>query len=72
MSKGISTRIGLTTVTLASAAALRAEEVEKNAGVGGAPELGRITFGGNFVVDPCTTCNYDAEPSGYAVVGPDN
>jgi hypothetical protein len=59
-------------VTLALAAALRAEEVEKSAGAGGTPEAGRITFGGNFVVDPCLTCKYDPDPSGYAVVGPDN
>jgi hypothetical protein len=32
----------------------------------------RITFGGNYVLDPCRSCKYDPDPSGYAVVGPDN
>jgi hypothetical protein len=38
-----------------------------------APEASRATFGGNLFLDPCTNgCNYNPEPSGYAVLGPSN
>jgi hypothetical protein len=32
----------------------------------------RVTLGSNLFVEPCSSCNYDANENGYAVVGPDN
>lgn len=65
--------IGLAILAIGVSGALKAQQLqEEQAQTGTTPEAGRITFGGNFLVDPCITCKYDPEPSGYAVVGPDN
>ncbi len=71
MGKG--TFIGLVILGIASCETLVAQQGNQEDGSAvTVPDAGRITFGGNFVVDPCLTCQYDPDPSGYAVVGPDN
>ncbi len=36
------------------------------------PEARRVTLGSNLFVEPCSSCNYDSNASGYFVLGPDN
>lgn len=72
LNKGNFSKIGLASVALALAAALQAQAVDKSAGAGATPDASRITFGGNFLADPCETCKYNSETSGYFVWGPDN
>ena len=37
-----------------------------------ATDVSQVTFGSNLFVDPCGTCKYSSEPSGFAVWGPNN
>lgn len=66
-------KISLTIVAIAACGTLMAQPLEEERSRSETtPDASRITFGGNFAVDPCSTCKYDPDPSGYAVVGPDN
>ena len=65
--------IGLVILGIGTCETLMAQQGnQEDSSAATAPDAGRITFGGNFVSDPCLTCKYDPDPSGYAVVGPDN
>ena len=65
--------VGLVVLAIASCETLVAQQGNQEDGSAATvPDAGRITFGGNFSVDPCSTCQYDPDPSGYAVVGPEN
>ena len=67
-------KIRLATVIWGFCGPLLAQQVEKGRAEtdAAAPDASRITFGSNFVADPCETCKYNSEPSGYFVWGPDN
>jgi hypothetical protein len=65
--------IGLAILAFGSAGLVQAQEIKiaNVVGIDGT-DAARVTFGSNFVVDPCSDCKYNATPSGYAVWGPDN
>ncbi|HEY2713629.1 MAG TPA: hypothetical protein VGI60_14035 [Chthoniobacterales bacterium] len=73
MREGISTKFGLTILVMAVCGAVMAQEADKGRDQTGADAAARITFGTNFVADPCQTCKYNSNPlSGYFVWGRDN
>ncbi|HEY2713630.1 MAG TPA: hypothetical protein VGI60_14040 [Chthoniobacterales bacterium] len=66
-------KIGLAILALAACGAVMGQEVSKGRGEIGTDAAARITFGSNFVADPCQTCKYNSNPlSGYFVWGRDN
>ncbi|HEY2711750.1 MAG TPA: choice-of-anchor R domain-containing protein [Chthoniobacterales bacterium] len=73
MREKISVKIGLAILALAVCGAVMAQEADQGRGQTGADaEAAQITFGSNFVADPCQTCKYNSEPSGFFVWGRDN
>gem|GEM_PF-2363733 len=67
-------KIGLSVCSAFLCGTLTAQQIGEDhpQGSGTAPDASRITFGTNFAADPCDTCKYNSEPSGYAVWGRDN
>ena len=72
MNKGVFFKLGLALLALAGCGAVLGQQLADEREGSEAAAAGRVTFGSNFSVDPCRSCQYDPEPSGYAVIGPNN
>jgi hypothetical protein len=62
-------------VYVAGAMMAQEPEVELGGNANGsrtAVEARRVILGSNLFVEPCNSCNYDSNASGYFVLGPDN
>ncbi|HEY2711003.1 MAG TPA: hypothetical protein VGI60_00695 [Chthoniobacterales bacterium] len=65
--------VGLVILATMGSGAIMAQQLDKGRDANtAAPNTSSITFGGNFVADPCQTCKYNSEPSGFFVWGRDN
>ena len=70
----LSLRVGGAIFGILACGAVLAEEPEFVLGgnLNGSQDARRVTLGSNLFVEPCNTCNYDSNASGYFVLGPNN